>query len=208
MRPPALIFDFGNVVAFFDYGRSCARLVEELGLATTGEALVADLRGRGLGPLVARYERGELADDAFLGELVGLLGVAATPAQVRSAWADIFWLNEPVARLIGRLDAAGHTLVLGSNTNAIHADGFRALFAETFRHFDALVLSYEVGHSKPSAEFYRACAAAAGRPVEECLFIDDLPENVEGARAAGMEALLFIDEPGLAAVLRERGLEF
>ncbi len=208
MPSPAMIFDFGNVVAFFDYGRSCARLVEELGLATTGDRLIEDLRGRGLGPLVARYERGELGDETFIDELTELLGVEAGPAQVRRAWSDIFWLNEPVARLIGRLDAAGYRLVLGSNTNGIHAEGFRVKFAETFRHFDALVLSYEIGCSKPSSAFYQACAAAAGRPVEECLFIDDLAENVAGARAAGMQAVHFLNEPQLSRELSQRGLEF
>ena len=69
-----------------------------------------------------------------------------------------------------------------------------------------LVMSHEVGHVKPTVEFYRACAEAAGRPIEECIFIDDLPENVAGAQAAGMSGILYRDTPTLVMELRDRGV--
>ena len=37
-------------------------------------------------------------------------------------------------------------------------------------------------------------------------FIDDLPENVEGAKSAGLRALLFTDEPTLRSDLRREGI--
>ena len=83
----------------------------------------------------------------------------------------------------------GYTLVLGSNTNDLHAAHFRRQFADALAHFDRLVLSYEVGHIKPSAAFYHACVEAAGARPDECVFIDDLPENVEGAAPPGSSAL-------------------
>src|SRR5205823_3917086 len=124
-----------------------------------------------------------------------------------AAWSDIFWLNEPVARLVASLKGRGYTLVLGSNTNDLHATHFRRLFAETLAHFDRVVLSYEVGHIKPSSAFYLACAEAAGAPPEDCVFIDDLPENVEGARAAGLTGVLYRDHDTLLADLRQLGME-
>jgi glucose-1-phosphatase len=207
MRSPALIFDFGNVIAFFDYTRSCDRLVSELGLPTTGAQLIASARGRGLPALVSPYERGEIDDDVFIRSLTSLLELDASPEQVRRAWADIFWLNEPVAQLVSRLDELGYRLILGSNTNAIHASGFLQQFASTFLHFDALVLSYEVGHSKPSGEFFEACVLAAQRPANECLFIDDLAENIAGAKAAGLATIHFVDCDQLISQLREHGIE-
>jgi putative hydrolase of the HAD superfamily len=47
----------------------------------------------------------------------------------------------------------------------------------------------------------------AGRPPGECLFIDDLPENVAGALAAGLHGLVYTDPERLVADLRERGVE-
>ena len=72
---------------------------------------------------------------------------------------------------------------------------FRQRFAATLDRFDALVLSYEVGCMKPDARFYEACAKAAGVSAGSCIFIDDMAVNVEGARAAGLQGLHYVDTP-------------
>lgn len=204
-RRPALIFDFGNVVAFFDYTRACERLGPTLGL--TGEALLHRVRERGLTPVLKDYERGAIGCQEFSRSVCDLVGLDVPHEEFAAAWADIFWPNEPVAGLIRGLKAAGYPLVLGSNTNALHSAQFRRQFAATLAHFDRLVLSHEVGHSKPAPEFYHACAAAASAPPGECVFIDDLPENIEGARAAGLVGVLFRDAPTLVEELRGLGVE-
>ena len=205
MRTPALIFDFGNVVAHFDYSRAAETLGRSLGLS--GLELLLRLRSLGLTPLVQSYERGEMTSEAFVEAACALAGLALPYDEFTAAWCDIFWLNEPVARLVAALKARGYPLVLGSNTNALHAGFFRRRFAEQLAPFDRLVLSYEVGHIKPSAPFYHACADAAGAPPGSCVFIDDLPENVAGARAAGLIGLHYRDHPTLLAELRALGVE-
>ena len=97
-------------------------------------------------------------------------------------------------------------LLLGSNTNAIHARLFRRQFAPTLARFDHLILSYEVGHMKPAAGFYQACVDAAGVPANRCVFIDDLAENVEGARSCGLSAVLFRDAEALQSELQAWGI--
>src|SRR5207247_1858137 len=147
-------------------------------------------------------ERGAMSAEEFSSAFAGLAGLDIPHDEFARAWADIFWLNQPVADLIQTLRGRGYTLVLGSNTNDLHANHFLPKFADTFAHFDRLILSYEIGHIKPSAEFYLACAAAASAAPAECVFIDDMQENVEGARAAGLAALRFRDVPTLLADLR------
>lgn len=59
--------------------------------------------------------------------------------------------------------------------------------------FDAIVYSHEVGHRKPEPAIYAiACERLAVEPAE-VLFVDDLQVNVDGARAAGMDAIKFVD---------------
>jgi putative hydrolase of the HAD superfamily len=206
MRSPVLIFDFGNVIAHFDYARACEPLAARLG--TTGTELLVRLRSRGLTPLVVRYERGALTDREFaraVGRLIPGLG-DVTFDQFAACWRDIFWLNEPVVRLAAGLKQNGYRLILGSNTNALHADDFRVRFAEALAPFDRLVLSYQVGHAKPTAGFYLACAAAAEAPPGDCVFIDDVPENVAGARAVGMTGLVYRDPATLRADLARLGI--
>lgn len=204
-RLPALIFDFGNVVAFFDYTRACQIFGEAVGLS--GEAFLDRLRDRGFTPLLQRYERGAVSSPEFSRAVAVLAGLDIPHDEFAAAWADIFRLNEPVAALTRSLKGRGYTLVLGSNTNDLHATHFRRQFAETLTDFDRLVLSYEVGHIKPAAEFYLACADAAGAAPGDCVFIDDVPENADGARAAGLRSVLYRDTPGLVDDLQRLGVE-
>jgi putative hydrolase of the HAD superfamily len=136
-----------------------------------------------------------------------MTGLACDFDRFAEDWRHIFWANEPVHRLIDALRGLGYTLVLGSNTNPLHAAHFREQFAEVLRHFDRLVLSFEVGHVKPAAEFYIACATAAGRPPGECVFIDDLAENVQGANRAGLVGVHYRTVPLLLEDLRASGVE-
>jgi putative hydrolase of the HAD superfamily len=204
-RTPALIFDFGNVLAHFDYRKACDILGKRLGL--TGEAFLERVRPLGFSPLVQEYERGRIDAKTFSKEVSALAGLDIPHAEFAAAWSDIFWLNEPVARLIPFLKERGYPLILGSNTNDLHATQFRRQFAETLAHFDHLILSYEVGHIKPAAEFFVACVDAAGATPATSVFIDDLPENVAGATAAGLKGIVYRDVPSLLEALEAHGVD-
>jgi len=200
----ALIFDFGNVVAYFDYRKACERLGRHLGLS--GDAFLERVKSLGFTPLVQQYESGRIGAEEFSSEMCKLAGIEVPHEEFATAWADIFSLNEPVARLITYLRSEGYRLVLGSNTNDLHAAQFRHQFADTLSHFDKLILSFEVGHLKPTTRFYEACVSAAGYAPDCCVFIDDLPENVDGARAAGLRGIVFRDLPSLLDELQQLGV--
>ena len=201
MQLPVLIFDFGNVVAYFDYLKFFDRVGARQG--QPGEAVRTQMMNEGFAGLHAQFETGELTPVAFF----EALGLDLPFEEFLHAWEDIFWLNEPVARLIAQLKSSGYTLILGSNTNCLHARYFRQKFAGTLDLFDEMVLSHEVGCMKPDARFYAACAAAAGVSAGSCVFIDDLDLNVEGARRAGLQALQYVDNPGLKSGLSRLGIE-
>jgi putative hydrolase of the HAD superfamily len=208
MKKPAIIFDFGNVVAFFDYALACDRLARQVGLGISGRDLLARMPAPEFKDLVIEYESGRIPCDDFADRLLGAIGVEASREVFRGAWEDIFWLNGPVARVIRELDEAGYRLVLGSNTNRLHADHYLAKFAEVLGRFDGVVLSYQVGEMKPSPVFYGACTQAAGLPASECVFIDDLAENVAGARSAGLRGIHYIgDDLALRTQLGAEGVE-
>jgi putative hydrolase of the HAD superfamily len=205
MREPVLIFDFGNVVGFFDYLRACERFASGLGM--TGPDFRDLLAERGFARLLAEFERGRMAPDAFAASLMDLAGIRLSYGEFVRAWEDIFWPNESVSRLIAFLKSIGYAIYLGSNTNLLHATHYRRQFAETLDLFDGFILSYEVGHLKPAREFFEACVKAAGVTAASCVFIDDLAENVEGARQAGLTAVHYVDTPTLIADLRRAGFE-
>jgi epoxide hydrolase-like predicted phosphatase len=56
--------------------------------------------------------------------------------------------------------------------------------------FDTVVISGEVGMRKPEPRIYALAAQRLGLEPMECVFVDDLRENVDGAVASGMVAVL------------------
>jgi glucose-1-phosphatase len=205
MDRPAIIIDFGNVVAFFDYGRVCERFGAKIGL--DGTAFRKRLTERGFTRIATEFECGRMTALEFERAALALFDIEIESREFQDAWNDIFWLNEPVADLIAQLKTAGYQLLLGSNTNSLHGDYFRRHFATALAPFDHMVLSYEVGSMKPDASFYRACVAAAGVAADRCIFIDDLAENVAGAERVGLKAVRYVDDRRLRADLRLLGIE-
>ena len=61
---------------------------------------------------------------------------------------------------------------------------------------------------KPDPAIYRRLFSKFGLSPSTCFFIDDLPANVEGARACGMEGHVFDGDLGkLEAALAARGVK-
>lgn len=78
--------------------------------------------------------------------------------------------------------------VLSNACNRFH-QFFPRQFSEAL--FDGVVVSSDVKMIKPDPAIYRHICQVYGLKPEECLFIDDRPENVEGAIGLGMEAIVF-----------------
>lgn len=57
--------------------------------------------------------------------------------------------------------------------------------------FDAVALSYETGHTKPSEQAYLTIADRLGLSPEECVFVDDQERYCTGARDVGMQAVYY-----------------
>jgi putative hydrolase of the HAD superfamily len=205
MRQPALIFDFGNVVGFFDYLKACERFGARLGVS--GPAFRDAIVERGFAGMLARFESGRIGPREFAAEVMTAAGLELPYDEFVRDWEDIFWINEPVARLIAELKARGYPLLLGSNTNILHYEFYTRKFASTLDLLDHHILSHAVGELKPHPQFYATCVKAAGLPAAACVFIDDLEENVQGARSAGLLGVRYVDTPSLITDLRALGVD-
>jgi 2-haloacid dehalogenase len=77
---------------------------------------------------------------------------------------------------------------------------------EFFSLFRDIVVSGDEKLLKPEAAIFRMCLDRNGLKAEDCLFIDDVAHNIEGARAVGIDAILFTSPEQLEADLKARGL--
>jgi putative hydrolase of the HAD superfamily len=205
MRLPILMFDFGNVVAYFDYSQMLSRFAACLGISAV--ELEAKLTAQGVPDLARRFERGEVGPEQFSREVMERAGLEMSLPEFEEAWTDIFTLNAPVARLISVLRRQGYTLLLGSNTNILHSRFYRQKFHETLDHFQHFVFSHEIKELKPEPAFFQACLSAVAAPAGSCIFIDDAAPNIAGAKAAGLLAVHYRKTSVLIEELRRLGVE-
>jgi putative hydrolase of the HAD superfamily len=185
MSITTLVFDFGNVVGFFSHHRAAEQLAAYSPLSA--EAIAAYLFG---GRLEDDYESGRLSTSILMGLVRETCRLSCTDEQLATAFGDMFTPNSEVCSLIPLLKPR-YRLLLLSNTNDLHARQFLVQFRDVLAHFDHVVLSHQVGIRKPDPRVFEHCRRLAGRPAAECLFLDDLPTNVEAARACGWQGLVY-----------------
>lgn len=59
------------------------------------------------------------------------------------------------------------------------------------QYFDDVVTSSNIGFAKPEAQAYEISAARLDVRLDECIFVDDRQEYVDGATATGMKSVLY-----------------
>ena len=101
------------------------------------------------------------------------------------------WRCDPeAAPLLAALKNGGFSLGLASNYDR----RLRSVAAglSPLNLFQHLIISSEVGWRKPAPEFFAALCRRLDLPAEKILYVgDDLLNDYEGARAAGLQAVLF-----------------
>jgi glucose-1-phosphatase len=195
-----VLFDFGNVLYDFDYGRFF-RAVAPYSRASADQLRALLFEGD---PTMAyRFETGAVEPDDFIRWYKETGGIDLPDETVKRSFVDIFTPHEP-GLAVARECAATTRIGLISNTNKLHFDSYmgRLPLLETF---STIVLSYEVGEMKPHrALFQRAVDELECRP-EDCVFVDDLEENVAGARDFGMAGIHYLPDVDLRAELGRLG---
>ena len=124
---------------------------------------------------------------------------------------DMLRVSKKNTEVVKKLKAAGVGVYYLSNTND-HAFEFMTSTYEVFSLMDGGIASYLDGVIKPSADIFELFLSRYGKKAEECVFVDDMPKNVEGARAVGFNGIILknIDDledelckfPELAALLK------
>ena len=157
----------------------------------------------------ALHEIGALARDEFVQrfeaecrERGGVIDVASLLDTIES-YAKA---RPRMIAVIARLRASGFQVAaLTNNWESPDADwdiaGFQSLF-------DAFVESWVEGVRKPDPAIYRRTLERLGRSADECVFLDDIGQNLRTARELGLATIKVTDpEEALAELAALVGLE-
>jgi HAD superfamily hydrolase (TIGR01509 family) len=150
-----------------------------------------------------RFEHGELTPEELLVTFFADRRAFDHAAFVEMLRGSYRWLDgiEPILRALAERDVAMHTL---SN----YPCWYRLIeeSVELSRYVAWTFVSCETGLRKPDEEAYRHAARTLGVDPERCLFVDDREVNCAGARAIGMDSIVFADASQLRRELERRSL--
>ncbi|RJT50189.1 glucose-1-phosphatase [Rahnella variigena] len=179
------IFDMGNVIIDIDFKR-----VLGVWSHLSGTPLATLTERFNMGEVFQQHERGEISDEQFAADLCNEMGIALSFEQFSAGWHAVFvGLRPEVITLFQKLREEGHRVVVLSNTNRLHLDFWPQHYPEIEANTDAMYLSQNLGMRKPEPEIFQHVLEKEGFTADQAVFFDDVAENIEAARAAGIEAV-------------------
>ena len=196
-----IVFDMGGVLLDF----SEARLMEYY-FGQFPEQARAQIHGALFeSGLWRRMDRGDFDEAGMAREVCALLPEAYHAAVTRLVFHSFEAMPPmPTNELIPLLKARGQRVYLLTNApHAFHREKHRLPYLDLF---DGVFASCDVGLLKPDAEIYRAFLRKFDLRAEECLFIDDMRANIEGAQRVGMNGHCY-EKRDLEALKKELRME-
>ena len=198
-----VLFDLDNTLSDFSWSEREALpgVLDQFGVDCSGESA-----GRYLAvfkqlaaPLWHRLERGELQLDTLNDErfrlFVAATGIDVDPALLAPAYLG--WLSRSGGLLPGArelLDELHGEVRLGVVTNGYSAvQRPRLANFDLEKYFEAVVISSEIGHAKPSIDFFAVAFDQLGDPDPGSVLVvgDSLSSDIAGGANAGTATCWF-----------------
>ncbi len=196
-----IIFDIGNVLTDFrwrDFLRD--KGFDEVMIDRIAKASVEN-------PLWKEFDRGVLAGEELMQAFIDADPVIEK--ELHKAYDNIHGMvtiRDYAIPWVQELKAKGYKVWYLSNfsekTETECADSIAFI-----PYMDGGILSWKDKLIKPDPKIYQLLLERFGLVAEECVFIDDLPENVQGAVNEGIHGIVFETREQVVADLKKLGVE-
>lgn len=152
-------------------------------------------------------DRSVLSDEEILAMLIG--NAPEYEKEIRTFWENIslpIYQYDYVREWIQGLKRKGYGVYILSNygrwtyQNTTEALSF-------LKDVDGAVFSFQVHQMKPEPEIYQTLLTKYDLKAEECVFLDDRQVNIDGAKALGIEGIVFTSYEKAVQALRKYGVE-
>lgn len=181
-----VIFDFGGVVHSLTIGSSLENIAKSFGI-------YEEEWRRVVGPLAGELSTGKINEQQFWIQLSDGLD-----KPIPNSWWEV-WnkslqgdkVYPEITGLVKRLKSKGINVVVLSNTIPPHAELIRKW--GWYRPFDKVYLSYDLGFRKPDMRVYEFVLKDQHVKGAECVYVDDLEENLVPAGELGMKTVLAVN---------------
>ena len=175
-----IIFDLGKVLIDYNFDVFYKELKYEPGLEILTESTFP----------ILEFESGRITRQEFYQQLKNIYKFEHSLADFEKVWCSVF------TELTGLVDYArelkeNYNVYVLSNTDEIHFTNIWQDYPELHFFEHNLMLSYELDSVKPQKEIYERALGKFDLKPEDCLFIDDKPENIQGAGEIGITGILY-----------------
>ncbi len=194
-----IIFDMGNVLVDFNPPYFLKKLIQE---PEEREAILKELYASAEW---RQIDEGTIEiDKAFEQIAQRLPKYKEGLKKVLYNWFEHMLPINGSLQIVKELKAAGYKLYLLSNAG-VQFHTYSKNF-EVFKYFDALDISADMKIVKPNKDIYLTLLKKHGLEASECLFIDDLEKNTQGAAAVGINSYIFSTPQALYEYLCSEGI--
>ncbi len=180
-----IIFDIGKVLVSYNSREFIHEMFPD---ATTAEHVIAATI---TGPVWIEIDRGALPYEELIGQCCAL--EPAYEKEIRHFFREKNVIAQEYPYAVGwirELQTQGYKVYLLSNYSE---SGFIPLSkrVEFIKYVDGMIISYRIKTVKPEPGIYEALLQTYQLKAEECVFLDDLPVNLKGAKELGFRTILF-----------------
>ena len=180
----AVVFDWGGVLAHTHSEQDYQFMADRCELSRSAFSQLF-LKSRG------HFDRGDIDAITYWSEIASNnLSPEAIKELVRLDAHSLLLPNEPVISWAADLRRARVVTAILSNMPTALVELIKDQCAWV-RDFAPQVFSCQVRSIKPEPEIYAHCLQTMRLPGSDVLFLDDKQANIDAARQAGMQALLF-----------------
>lgn len=195
------LFDLGNTVITLGYQRVLTNIAHDTKLSPEQVAEILERPGG-----YRDLERGSKNFYEFYEFACDAAGYGGSIRDFHELWSDFFDGTVPgIEDVLTRIRQRYRVAFL-SNSNEVHAEVIPKKFPALFRKDDPLIFSHKYRCAKPDPQLFHHALQLIRVAPEETALVDDLAENVEAARALGMQAFRFVDSKTLVQELEGEGL--
>lgn len=194
----AVLLDFGGVIADEGFQNGLRAMAREQGLDTDTMMNVARL---------AVYETGFIlgwgTEGAFWARMREGAGLTGSDGELTKRILDGFILRPWMIEQVRQWRAQGYiTGILSDQCHWLDWLNERDRF---FAEFDHVFNSYYMGKGKRDPTLFHDIAGRLQLPPAEILLVDDIRNNVERARAAGWQAIHYVDRASFEESIGKTG---
>lgn len=192
----AVLFDFGGVLAEEGFSNGLQALAKEQNLA------VEDITAEGMQAVYdTGYVLGKGSESDFWSLLRERTGLHGNDRDLAARMFDGFVMRPWMLELIAHLKAQGYvTAILSDQTDWLDKLDAKYHF---YKYFDRIYNSYYLGKGKRDPSQFSDVAADLGLQPSVILFVDDSAMNTANAVAAGMQAIVYVDQASFIEALKD-----